>query len=222
LLAALGDVAHDPRPVPLDAVIELPSGPRRLSGTVAGVCDHLVVGVTASRVRARDHLRAWVRAAALTAARPDVAWEVVTVGRDGDNRGDKAAVKVLRVRMLGPDAALEALAVLDDLRTRALADALPLVAETSHALWCNGELGLNKARSAWDNHMGGDGSDRWVSMALGSDFDAVLALPLRPDEPGRPGTGARLRWWSERVWGAFEATTGIDLRGLDDSAEAAS
>ena len=39
----------------------------------------------------------------------------------------------------------------------------------------------------WSNtYQGGDGTDRWVSMALGADFDGVLALPLRPDEPVRP------------------------------------
>jgi len=212
LLAELGDVVHDPRPFPLDAVVELPAGPRRLSGTVGGVCEHLVVGVTASRVRAKDHLRAWVRAAALTAARPDVAWEVVTVGRDGDNKADKAAVKVLRVRVLDHAAALRALAFLDDLRRRASCDAIPLVAETSFALWCGGDQGLSAARKAWTNHMGGDGDDRWVAMALGSDFDEVLALPRRADEPAPGRAGARLRWWAEQLWGTFEATTGMVLR----------
>ena len=167
-------------------------------------------------MKAKDHLRAWVRAAALTAARPDVPWEVVTVGRDGDNKTDKAAVKVLRVKVLDHDAALTALAFLDDLRRRAECDAIPLIADTSFELWTGGDGGLSRARSAWSNtHTGGDGTDRWVSMALGSDFEAVLALPLRADEPARPGPGARLRWWSEQLWGTFEATTGMVLRDLD-------
>ena len=217
LLAELGDIAHDPQPFPLDVVLDLPAGSRRLSGTVGGVCGHLAVGVTASRVRARDHLRAWVRAAALTAARPDVPWEVVTVGRDGDNR-DKAAVKVVRVSVRDADAALEALAFLDELRSRALCDVVPLVADTSLALWCGGDHWLSKAQDKWTGYFGGDGDDRWVAMALGSDFDAVLALPLRPDEPAPPGVGARLRWWCERLWATFEATTGIDLRDGDGQA----
>jgi exodeoxyribonuclease V gamma subunit len=214
LLRELGDVVHDPQPFPLDVVLDLPVGPRRLSGTVPSVCEHLAVDVTASRVRARDHLRAWVRAAALTAARPEVPWEVVTVGRDGDNR-DKAAVQVVRVGVLDADAALEALAFLDDLRGRALCDVIPLVADTSLALWCGGDQWLSKAHDKWTGYFGGDGDDRWVSMALGSDFDSVLALPPRPGEATSSGLGSRLRWWSERLWSTFEATTGIDLRGGD-------
>ena len=223
LLRELDGIPHDPRPVPLDAVVALPAGDRRLAGTVGGVCEHLVVGVTASRVRAKDDLRAWVRAAVLTAARPDVPWEVVTVGRDGDNKADKAAVRVVRVRMLDRDAALEALTFLDDLRRRALCDVIPLVAQTSLELWRNGPdvaLALSKARRPWEDTMGGDGSDRWVSMALGSDFDDLLALPLRADEVGGTGAGARLRWWSERLWSTVEATTGLSYRS--PAAEAAS
>ncbi len=216
LLAQLGDVAHDPRPLPLDAVVELPAGPRRLSGTVGGVCEHLVVTVTASRVRAKDHLRAWVRAAVLAVARPDVLWEVVTVGRDGD-AADKATPKVIRVRTIDTEAALSALAFLDDLRTRALCDAVPLVAETSLEVWRSGG-GLGRARSGWSNARGGDGTDRWVVTALGADFDEVLALEPRPDEPVAPGPGGRLRWWSEQLWSTFEATTGLDLRATAEVA----
>jgi exodeoxyribonuclease V gamma subunit len=204
----LGDVAHDPRPVPLDAVLDLPGGARRLSGAVGGVCDHLVVGVTASRIRARDHLRAWVRAAALTAAEPGTPWEVVTIGRDPD-ADDKAAVKVLRVRMVDPDAALEALAVLADLRDRALRDVVPVFAQTSFDLWARG---LAAAKGSWDSNYGGDGDDRWVSLAVGSEFDDVLSLVPRPDEPVAPAPGARLGYWAERVWGTFERTTGMTLR----------
>ncbi len=215
LVRELGDVAHEPRPVPLDAVVELGGGARRLLGTVPGVCEHLVVGVTASRVRAKDHLRSWVAAAALTMAHPEVAWEVVTIGRDGENRTDKAAVKVLRVRVLDRDAALRTLTFLDDLRTRARCDAIPLMAQTSYDLWCGGDDWLWKARSSWEYPKGGDGTDRWAVMALGSDFDRILAMPPRADEPVGAGPGARLRWWSEQLWGTFEATTGLVLRAVE-------
>jgi exodeoxyribonuclease V gamma subunit len=220
LLDALGDVAHDPVPMALDTVVELPAGSRRLSGTVAGVCRHLVVNVTASRVGPKDLLRAWVRAAALTASDPDTPWEVVTVGRAPS--GDAAKVEVQRVSVLGPDAALDALAFLDQLCTRALCDALPLVAATSHALWCE-PGGLNAAAKAWRTPTGvglmGDCTDRWVAAALGTDFDEVLELGLRDDEPCAPGRGARVRWWAEQLWGAFEATTGLSLRPSGDGGD---
>jgi hypothetical protein len=182
------------------------------------VCDHLVVNVTASRVGPKDLLRAWVRAAALTAAFPDAfpdtGWQAVTVGRDGSKRGDAASVAVLRVSLLDTDAALEALAFLDDLCRRALCDALPLVAETSYALWSQPDS-LGPARKAWRTSTGqglmGDCTDRWVAMALGTELDDVLELVPRHDEPCPPGVGARLRWWSARLWGTFEATTGLVL-----------
>ncbi len=220
LLDALGDVAHDPVPIALDTVVELPTGARRLSGTVVGVCRHLVVNVTASRVGPKDLLRAWVRAAALTASDPDTPWEVVTVGRAPT--GDAAKVEVQRVSVLGPDQALEALAFLDQLCARALCDALPLVAATSYALWCEPD-GLNAATKAWRTPMGtglmGDCTDRWVAAALGTDFDEVLELALRDDEPCAPGRGARVRWWADQLWGAFEATTGLSLRPAGDGGD---
>lgn len=223
LLAELGEVPHDPVPVSLDALVELPSGARRLSGTVPGVCRHLVVGVTASRIGPKDLLRAWVRAAALTAAFPDVGWQVVTVGRDGSKRNDTAAVAVQRVSVPTLEAALEALAFLDDLCGRALCDALPLVAETSHAVWCAPDS-LSAARSAWRKTtpfgVMGDCTDRWVAMALGTEFDDLLELALRDDEPGASGAGARLRWWSEQLWSTFEATTGLVLRAPSGPADA--
>jgi exodeoxyribonuclease V gamma subunit len=223
-LAELGDIPHDPQPMPLDAVVDLPAGTRRLSGTVPDVCRHLVVGVTASRIGPKDLLRAWVRAAALTAAVPDGGWEVVTVGRDGTKRGDAAAVEVQRVSMRGPDAALEALAFLDDLCRRALCDALPVVAATSHALWCEPDS-LGAARKAFRTSTGqglmGDCTDRWVAMALGTEFDDLLELEPRDDEPvpSGAGAGARARWWAEQLWGTFEATTGLVLRAPDSSGD---
>ena len=56
-------------------------------------------------------------------------------------------MKVLRVRVLDRDAALQALSFLDDLRTRARCDAIPLMAQTSYDLWCGGDDWLWKARS---------------------------------------------------------------------------
>ena len=183
-------VPHDPRPVALDAVVRLPGGDRRLTGTVGGVCQNLVVTVSASRVRAKEHLRAWVRAAALTAARPDVEWEVVTVGRHPDS-DDVAEATVLHLRMLDHDAAIEALAFLDELRARALCDVIPLVAQTSLEVWRTGGCTSSAFRSAWQNRFGGDGTDRWVAMAIGKEVDDVLDLPRREGEGD--GLGPRPR-----------------------------
>ncbi|HEY6533535.1 MAG TPA: hypothetical protein VIY72_14600, partial [Acidimicrobiales bacterium] len=215
LAAELGAVAYEPVPVSLDAldaVIDLPAGPRRLSGTVSGVCDDLVVTVTASRLKPKDHLRSWVRVAALTAADPSRRWEAVVVARKkGGN--DKAATDCIRVALTDPDQAVEVLALLDDLHRRARADVVPVFAHTGEALWTKG---LGGARSAWHAMFDGEAEDRWVNLAIGTEFDTVLDLPLRPDEHGDPGPGGRLRWWTERIWGAYERTTGARLRGAAD------
>jgi exodeoxyribonuclease V gamma subunit len=219
LAAELGRVAYEPVPVSLDAldaVVALSSGPRRLSGTVSGVCGDLVVTVTPSRLKPKDHLRSWVRVAALTAADPSRRWEAVVVARKPGG-GDRAATEAIRVSLLEPDLSLEVLDLLDDLHRRARADVVPAFAHTGEALWCKG---LAAARAAWTKMFDGEAEDRWVNMAVGSEFDAVLDLPLRPDEPGRPGPGGRLQWWTDRIWGAYERTTGIRLRSDAEAAGA--
>lgn len=211
LLAEMGAVPFDPTTLPLDglgAEVDLPWGRRRLSGTVPGVCGDLIVTVTPSRLKPKDHLRSWVRVAALTAADPSRRWEAVVVARKKGS-ADKAATDVIRVSLTDPDLAIEVLALLDDLRRRALSDIVPAFSFTGEAMW---RKGLGGARSAWADRFDGEGNDRWVNLAIGSEFDTVVDLPRRADEEGAAGPGGRLQWWTERIWGAYERTTGIRLR----------
>jgi hypothetical protein len=96
------------------------------------------------------------------------------------------------------------------------------VAATSYGLWCDPD-GFGAARKAWRTPTGqgvmGDCTDRWVATALGTEFDDLLELELRDDEPAPTGVGARARWWAEQQWGTFEATTGLVLRAPDGSGD---
>ena len=208
LAEVLGEVPHDPHPVAVDITLPSTGGrPIRVQGVVPGVCGNLVLTVTASSFKPKDHLTAWLRVAALTLEQPDRPWEAITLARDG-SAGDKATVKVARVRLTEPDRAGDVLALADDLRRRALSDGVPAFPATTHALWCKG---MSSARAEWDNPYG-ESSDRWISAAFGTDFDELLSLPPRPGEDAGPGPGGRLSFWAERIWGAFEDTTGVRLR----------
>ena len=212
LADVLGGALHDPRPVAVDVVLPA-DGERpatRVQGIVDDVCADKVLTVTASRFKPRDHLTAWVRLAALAAQDPTRPWEAVTLARNPKSN-DKATVKVARVRLVDPDRALDVLALVDDLRRRALADVVPAFPGATHALWCGG---LSDARKAWEHPFDGEGNDRWVATAVGADFEAVLALPARADEPGAAADTGRLGWWARRIWGAFEDTTGSTVRDV--------
>ena len=215
LAEVLGEVPHDPHPVAVDIGLSTTSGqPIRVQGFVPGVCGNLVLTVTASSFKPKDHLTAWLRIAALTLEQPDRPWEAVILARDG-SATDKATVKVVRVQLTDPARAAEVLALADDLRRRALTDVVPAFPATTHARWCKG---MASARAEWDN-MFGDSNDRWIAAAFGTDFDELLSLPPRPGEdagPG-PGPGARLTFWAERIWGTFEDTTGVRLRQVPES-----
>ena len=211
------DTVRDPHPVGVEArASRLADGaPMVVEGTVDDVCDDIVLTVTASRFKRKDLLQAWVRVAALTAHDPSRAWRAVTIARDGDKRSDKAAVKLVEVSLLDPADAGGVLALVDDLRRRALRDVVPAFPATTYQWWCKGR---SAARSEWEGRYG-EATDRWVATAAGSDFDDLLALPLRPDERDGSAT-CRLAYWAERVWGAFERTTGHAIRSvaLDEAA----
>ena len=67
-------------------------GPWQLTGRVAGVCGSTLVMVTASRLKAKHLLTAWVRLAAVVAGDPDRPWKALTIGRAATGRQAHGAV----------------------------------------------------------------------------------------------------------------------------------
>ena len=85
----------------LEVRVELPDG-RTLVGTVPGVRGDLVAAVTYSRVAPKHRLAAWVYLLALAAARPDTAYEAVTLGRLRAGGPEGCEVTVARIRLSEP------------------------------------------------------------------------------------------------------------------------
>jgi exodeoxyribonuclease V gamma subunit len=137
-IAAAANAVSDAPPTSLDVNLELPDG-RRLAGTVSGVCGTTIRSVAYSRVKPRHRLAAWVRLLALTASRPEVAWESSVIGRAREEKRRFASITVARIRPLGGDPdtrrhnAVSELEVLVDLFDRGMREPLPMACETTAA-----------------------------------------------------------------------------------------
>ncbi len=190
LLHAAARFAGEPRTLQANTVL---AGGLRLTGTVAGVRDGVLVSVGYARLNARHRLAAWVRLLALTAAHPEEPWKAVTLGRSS-RRG--AAVALAELRPLGrsaEDRRLAAVTVLEDLvalRTLGLREPLGLPA-LSAAAWVtalrDGEDPQAAAQTEWTS---GWTNGRRVN---GEDADPEHArlhggvLPLASIERHAPG-----------------------------------
>ena len=172
-------------------------------GEVPEVCGDLLTCVTASRVRTRDRLRAWVHLAVLGVHDPSRSWRSLTVGRASKGKGLVSQLAVLRPEAEGgAPSAVRALAVLVDIAERARCDLVPFFPDTSLALV---EGGLGAARSCWESPYG-ECEDTWaVAAGAPPDLDSLLVLPRRPGEPGTDDR-SRLHRWAALVWGAFAET----------------
>jgi exodeoxyribonuclease V gamma subunit len=142
----------DPRTFETNVLL---SAGRRLTGTVSGVHDRVLLSVAFSRLNPRQRLSAWVRLLVLTAAHPDVAWEAVTLGRA---RGRDAEVAIARIPALAgsPEARAElARAELDRLlalRAEGLTRPLVIPSRTAEAFvvaHASGQDGAAAALREW-------------------------------------------------------------------------
>jgi exodeoxyribonuclease V gamma subunit len=243
LVAAVADVAAgaDP-PGPVEVDVRLPDG-RSLIGTVPDVCalpatpgrpegGLMVRTVNYSKVGAKHRLAAWVRFLALTAARPDLAVEAVTVGRRREGGRSNTKVTVARLPALpGPPdarrrAALGQLGVLVDLYDRGLREPLPLACESS-AAWAKAARATGKrkaspadaAAKAWDStYDERDNEDRDLEhlLVLGGErtMAEVLNAGPAPDEEGdgwAPDEQTRFGRYARRLWDGL-----LDVETLED------
>lgn len=109
-----------------------------LVGTIGGIEAGALGTVTLSRVKPKQRLSAWVRLLALTASRPEVPWEAITVGKSPSSHR-KERLCVARMGGIGTDAdqrrarALEYLEVIVDLYRRGMREPLPIFCDSSAA-----------------------------------------------------------------------------------------
>jgi len=214
LADAARSLGAEEAPGSLDVNIVLPDG-RTLAGTVTGVCGDTIRAISYSRVRPRDRLRAWVRLLALSAARPERAFESVVIGRA---RADArwADVTVARIAPLAGDApsrrriATEQLSVLIDLYERGMREPLPIACDTSAAYAqavASGEDGPAAARGAWETVFRFDKEDRQPEHVLvhGDSVPLAWLLEARPrDDERGPGWDetetTRFGRYAMRLW----------------------
>jgi exodeoxyribonuclease V gamma subunit len=104
----------------VDVTVDLAGG-RQLRGTVSGVRDNTLVGVSFSKLSPAARLKAWINIVALTASDPGTPWAAATVGRGRVRRPECATLPPLAA-----SAAREALEQLVDLYERGLSEPLPL------------------------------------------------------------------------------------------------
>ncbi len=209
--AATGE-AFEPQSV--DVKLALP-GERRLSGTVANVGEGVLRAVAFSRVGPRHRLASWVRLLALSAAQPETAFAALTIGRARKGARD-ADVTIARLPALAGDApgrrarALDQLAILVDLRDRALREPLPLACLSSAAYARARMLGKDPERAAreqWTSGFNFAGEDAQPAHVLifgpAAPFDDLLAPRPLADEAGdgwETGETTRFGRCALRLW----------------------
>ena len=201
LVAALDGGSWQPDPIAVRLNRETTDRTLMFEGTIPGVIGDRIFTVTASRLKDRDILAAWVQLAALTLHDPDHSWESVTIGRSPDK--DDLAVQTVRLRTEQDAEAV--LSFMTDFWDRARTDAIPFFPATSRFVHA-GESG--KARGAWEPFRStGDRGDRWGNLVFDLDFDDLRAIRCRSDEgPTGVDDPGRLEFWAYRVWGMVDTT----------------
>jgi exodeoxyribonuclease V gamma subunit len=201
-------------PTSIEVNLTLADG-RAISGTVSGVCGHVLRPVTFSRVRAGHRLAAWVRLLALSAADPEEPFEAAIIGRARSGAAG-AGVAVIRIPPLAADAsvrrelALGHLQSFVDLYDRGMREPLPIACSTSAAYTQAGQTGrdgLSAARDAWESGFRRFGEDTLPEHQLVyggvSRFDALLSQAPRSDEHGagwEMSETTRFGRLSRRLW----------------------
>jgi exodeoxyribonuclease V gamma subunit len=211
--AAKPYTAADARSVGIN--LELP-GNRRLTGSVSGLRDRVLLSVQFSRLNSRHRLAAWIRLLALTADDPEQPFESVTIGRAPYD--SYAAVAVSRIPPLDadPDArrkrAQTELSALIELRDRGLREPLPIAPDTSAAYAAairhgDGAAATTAAERAWQsgfNRPREDAEPEHV-RAFGAELTLAQLMELAP-APDETGAGwpadesSRFGRYARRLW----------------------
>lgn len=192
----------------LDIDVELPSG-RRLTGTVSGLVDDLVLSVTYSNVRSKQRLRSWITSLALAAAGTTIPSHVIGREKRWRRTGQLHVCH-------GPHAREDALLILDelvDVRDRGLSEVLPLPPATSFA-WADSFVSQqdewearNKALREWESSTGSEAPIHREQHSPAHLFVYGDAVPLgailgepQDGESWTRGVTSRLGQFALRVW----------------------
>ncbi len=198
--AARRYVADAPSGVDLTATVR---GGAVVTGTVHDVHDGVVLRSTFSKLGPKHRLRAWVQLLALVAARPEVPWRAVTVGR-APVRAPRAAVSTLRtpthaeaVRYLGELVALRELAACEPLP-------LPVACSCAYATSRDGGAeevqALEAAAQEWSQ--GFERADDHHVLCWGAEatLRAIVGVPTAVEQAWWPQDRTRLGVLARRVW----------------------
>lgn len=197
----------DHRPVDL----ELESG-IRISGSIPlrlAPASRGPARITYSRSKAFQWVAAWLDLMALTASDPDLPWRSVSVALG--EKGQPPVVKNL-VPSPGPTGAAAcaraALSVAVDCFRRGMREPLPLFPNYSREVFRG-----RHTRVTWSSPFDrSDGDMPATALAFdGADFDEIMSLPVRPDDPVVPvdpddprGRRDRVSVYAAYLWGAVD------------------
>ena len=109
----------------VDVAVSLQDG-RQLRGTVSGLHDRVLIGVSFSKLGPAARLKAWIAVLALTAAYPDTLWGAGTVGRGQPGRPACATITPVQ-----QEHAVDVLGELICLYDRGLKEPLPIPAKSA-------------------------------------------------------------------------------------------
>ena len=189
-------------PTAVDVSVDLPDE-RVLAGTVPGVHGTVVVRAVYSRLAPKHRLRAWVQLLALVAARPEVPWSAVTLGRP---QGNRPGVAVSTLTAPSPPSALQRLADLVSLRDRALREPLPVPVAVASA-YARSRHGGDREVAAFDDarrtwHQSFEQSDDHHVLCWGelAELDGFAGTPTATEQAWWPDERSRLGVLARRVW----------------------
>ncbi len=207
-------VAHDDRqPTSLDVNFVLADG-TTIVGTVPDVRGNMVHAASFSKLSATHRLHAWLRLLALTAARPERPFEVVTFARARDGHPPRTHVSIARIGALGTDAATRHNAAtgylepLIDLYRRGMREPVPIYSKTS-AAWAQAAPRNRDrvARKQWTSEWNFPKEDKDAEhqAVLGGvvPFEQLLSEPPRDDEDGdgwETSEESRFGRYARRLW----------------------
>lgn len=194
----------------VDVAVDL--GGRRLTGTVTGVHDSVLLDASYSRLAPKQRLASWTRLLAVAATTGEPTWRAVAIGPLKPD-----APKARRATLAPPEDPAEVLRQLVEVYDRGMAEPLPLAPKTSerYAAGRRAGLAVEEARIDADKEWSGtfgEHTDEAVRFVHGGvvDFDRLWQAPPAPGERW-PDEATRFGVLARRVWDPLLARENLEL-----------